>query len=97
VNKDARISLQFDDQSGVFPDVLHFMYAGSVQIKVENSIPLLALADYYFIPALKKLVSDFLATGIKRENAFELLQRAIKFHAKARRDQLLLANASHSL
>lgn len=59
--------------------------------QVENSIPLLALADHYFIPALKKLVSDFLATGIKRENAFELLQRAIKFHAKVRFERTELA------
>jgi hypothetical protein len=51
-------------------------------LQEENSIPLLAIADYYFIPMLKKLVSDFLATNIKRENAIDMLKRALKFHAK---------------
>lgn len=37
VQKEASVVLHFDDQSGVFPDVLRFLYAGSVQIKVRTA------------------------------------------------------------
>ena len=38
IGKDATVVLQFDDQSGVFPDVLRFLYAGNVQIKVRLTL-----------------------------------------------------------
>lgn len=46
--------------------VLQYMYEGHVEFNPNNSIPLLAMANYYLIKPLKKLASDYIIANITR-------------------------------
>ena len=53
--------VRFEEISGaVMEDVLEFIYAGSVEVTQENSKDLIAAANYFLIPGLKKLSGRFL-------------------------------------
>jgi hypothetical protein len=48
---------------------------GHVHITAQNAIPLLAMADHYMIPSLKRSTSDYILKNVNRENALEILKR----------------------
>lgn len=75
-----RIVLKFPDPKNVFPQVLRYMYTGSVLLTVENVIPLLSTADHYLVHSLKKLTQDYLSMNLTRENALSILQKALEFN-----------------
>ena len=77
----AEIELKFPDPINVFPLVLKFIYTGKITITHENAIPLLALADHYFIVKLKKIISEWISSIITKENAVNLILQAVKYRS----------------
>jgi hypothetical protein len=75
------IYLRFPDPAGVFPLLLQFLYQGDLVLTEENVLPILCLADHYLVKELKKLCSDFISQTITRENAVNILKKAIEFHS----------------
>ena len=61
--------VRFEEISGaVMEDVLKFIYTGSVEITQENCKDLIAAANYFLIPGLKKLSGRFLERQLAKSN-----------------------------
>jgi hypothetical protein len=75
----GRVEIGFADPDGVFNDVLRFLYTGKVNITRHNAVALLASADHYLIESLKSVCLTFINEMIHRDNAFSVLQQAIRY------------------
>jgi len=75
------IELKYPDPYGVFPEVLRFMYGGQIHDTINNSnvIPLLAMSDHYLIKDLKQMCYQYVISNATRNNAFQMLEKAIEF------------------
>jgi len=91
----SEVKLPFGDTEDVFSDVMHFIYGGNLVINEANAIPLLALSDNCQIDALKTLVSNFLTSKIRRDNATLMLKKAAKSNVKGMIDKCLFIIAKH--
>ena len=61
--------VRFEEISGaIMEDVLEFMYTGSVEVTQENSMELIAAANYLLIPGLKKLSGRLLERQMGKSN-----------------------------
>jgi hypothetical protein len=71
------MKLSFPDPDKLFPDVLKYMYEGTIQITENNVIHLLSLANYLGIDDLRGRSKDFMASGITRSNVLLILRNAL--------------------
>lgn len=73
------MELRFPDPNEVFPDVLKSMYTGVIAVTPDNVLPLLAMADHYMVKGLKSAATDYITKNTTRDNAVDILQRAVFF------------------
>jgi hypothetical protein len=73
------IRLNFPDPANVFPDILQFMYQGSLSISLQNVVPLLTQADYLLMPELVTRCRAFIDRHLTRQSAVKLLLDAVAF------------------
>eukprot|EP01113_Clastostelium_recurvatum_P049604 TRINITY_DN9217_c0_g1_i3.p1 TRINITY_DN9217_c0_g1~~TRINITY_DN9217_c0_g1_i3.p1 ORF type:complete len:565 (-),score=134.25 TRINITY_DN9217_c0_g1_i3:31-1695(-) len=62
--------------------VVKYLYEGMVDCSNETAIPLLAMANFYKVKGLKREASTYIANSITRDNAVQMLQKAITFDAE---------------
>lgn len=74
------ITLKFPDSQNVFPDLLAFMYGGSITLTLESVIPVLAMADHYLIKDLVSVCTEYLSAHIQKENVLVIVKSALNFH-----------------
>ena len=65
-----------------FKEFLGFLYTDDCKITAENAIGVLYLAKKYLISSLAEKCCEILEANVKPENAFAVLEQAIKFDEK---------------
>lgn len=59
-------------------ELLQYMYRGkAIFTGMDNALLLLALADLYSVKELRQSASDYIVSGITRDNALSVLNEAI--------------------
>ncbi|KAK6194794.1 hypothetical protein SNE40_000350 [Patella caerulea] len=83
-DEDGKESIQITQYSFVvYKAFLQYLYTDSVDLRPEDAIGLLDLANAYCEPALKKMCELIIKQGITIENVAMLYAAAIKFEAKS--------------
>ncbi|KAJ6254808.1 hypothetical protein M0813_12120 [Anaeramoeba flamelloides] len=74
-----KIVLNFEDKANIFPDIIGYMYDGSINITLETAVPILAMADQFLIDDLKQIASTYVLRNLKKDHVQEILLRSIEF------------------
>lgn len=69
-----------DADPGMFSLLLKFLVCGTVEITMENALPLLSLADRYAVETLRKACGDFVLRMLSPPNALQLWCFARKYN-----------------
>jgi hypothetical protein len=73
----AVVKLNFPDPSNVFPQVLQFIYQGTLELALDTVLALLTQADHYLIHALAAQCTEFVAKHLKRSTVVKVLTAAL--------------------
>eukprot|EP01127_Copromyxa_protea_P016855 TRINITY_DN5089_c2_g1_i2.p1 TRINITY_DN5089_c2_g1~~TRINITY_DN5089_c2_g1_i2.p1 ORF type:complete len:249 (-),score=51.78 TRINITY_DN5089_c2_g1_i2:24-770(-) len=63
----------------IFPEVLEYMYKGTIQITIHNCAALLSFARVFCAVSLGKILKSFIRKNVQRETALTFLEESIKY------------------